>query len=209
MRHRTNALGSIISAILFVIVLMVFSFSFLVSYEDASYFCDVKVFSLNTCIYIQKDGETVYTVEGKKLRFLEDPLKLYKNGDLVNEMGDDYNLFSQDDHVLIVDGIETLVMEGQLNFFGDSYRISKINEDGSLTHLATAKFNLFNTKGTVMDVNGDVIAEFKSSLFRRDFAIYIYDNSNIDDEAFIMIFSSYYSDNSFDTSSSSSSSNNN
>ncbi len=93
-------------------------------------------------------------------------------------------------------------MVGLFKIFGESYDIYNKDEE----KIANVTFNTFNTNGEMYDVDGNLIADFNSKLFMNDFEVRITDNCNLDEKTVLMIFCSYYSDQSADAKASSSSS---
>ena len=82
------------------------------------------------------------------------------------------------------------VCDGKIKWFADSYDV--FNKDGD--KIAYVKFNMWDTKGTMVDMDGNVIAKYNSAWSRYDYIVSIYDNCPIDDESILMIFASYVSD---------------
>lgn len=156
-----------------------------------TFHCDVKSLNLNTKIIVSDDsGSQLYTVEGNILRFLEDPLTLYGSDD--NKLAyasDQYHLINQDSHVIVSNDSEDVELVGNFKLFGDSYDI--YIEGQKVAH---AKFDSLNTYGTLCDNDGNVIADYKSTIFFNDYTVQVVDNNLFTDQVIIMIFASYYSD---------------
>lgn len=130
---------------------------------DKIYQCDGKVLSLNTEISVN-DGE--YTIDGNILHLWEDPLTLTdSNGSKLGIAGDDYNLLSQDDHYIKV-GDNEIIMKGKISVFGEYYTIIKNGEE-----IGFADYNMFDTEGTVKDMEGNVISRYESIIFMKDFNV--------------------------------------
>lgn len=167
------------------------------------YECNVKIFRLSTTIEIDKEGKDFAKVSGNIFRFITDPLTMY---DLANNKtayaDDSYHLIAQDSHSIYVDDIRTAEMVGLVKFFGESYDI--YDKDGE--KIATVTFNTFNTNGEMYDIEGNLIADYNSKLYRKDFDVRIKENCEIDEKTVLMIFCSYYSDQNADSQSSSNSS---
>jgi len=160
-----------------------------------SYDCDVKVFKLNTDISISSNGEKVYSVSGNILRLLTDPLTLYDaDGKVLATAGDEYHIVNQDTHWIITDS-EEIKMVGNFNLLGESYDIY-INDE----KVAFAKFNNLNTYGTIVDNDGNIMADYSSRLFFKDYSIQITEHNIFSDAATNLIFASYYSDQAADSS---------
>lgn len=64
--------------------------------------------------------------------------------------------------------------------------------------VAFADYNMFDTKGTVKDMEGNVISRYESIIFIRDFKIAYNENSLLSEEEVLLIHASYYSDKVFD-----------
>jgi len=88
----------------------------------------------------------------------------------------------------------TAEMVGKVELFGEEYDI--YNNDGK--KVATVEFNGSNTDGEMYDTNGVLIADFNSKLGFYDFDIRITENCKLDEKTVLMIFCSYYSDQSAD-----------
>lgn len=167
------------------------------------YKCDVKNFRLSTTIEIEKENEKFAKVSGNIFKFLTDPLTMYDlKENKIAYVDDSYHLIAQDSHSIYVDGAMSVEMVGLVNFFGESYDI--YNKDRE--KIANVSFNLFNTNGKMYDTNGNLIADFNSKMFLNDFDIRITEKCNLDEKTVLMIFCSYYSDQSADAKASSNSS---
>lgn len=168
------------------------------------YQCDVKSISLSTKIDIDKEGEDFVKVRGNLFRFITDPLTMYDlEGNKIAYAGDAYHFIAQDSHSINVGDTVTAEMVGLVDFFGESYDIYNTDEE----QVAEVSFNMFNTKGEMYDMDGNIIADFYSKLFFNDFTVRIYDGCELDENTVLMIFCSYYSDQKADSSSGGSSSN--
>lgn len=162
------------------------------------YKCDVKNLRLSTTIEIDKEGENFATVNGEILKFLTDSLTMYDlNKNKIAYADDSYHLISQDSHSIYVDGIFSVEMVGLVKLFGESYDI--YNKDGE--KVANVTFNTFNTNGKMYDTNGNLIADFNSKFFFNDFDVRISEECTLDEKTVLMIFCSYYSDQSADSNS--------
>lgn len=160
------------------------------------YECNVKIFRLSTTIEIDKDGKDFAKVSGDIFRFITEPLTMY---DLANNktayVDDSYHLIAQDSHSIYVHDIRTAEMVGLVKFFGELYDI--YDKDGE--KIATVTFNTFNTSGEMYDMEGNLIADYNSKLYREDFDVRIKENCEIDEKTVLMIFCSYYSDQNADS----------
>lgn len=161
------------------------------------YKCDVKNFRLSTDIVVEQEGKKVAQVTGNIFRVVEDPLTMKDaKGNKIGYAGDDYHLIAQDSHVIIVSGVVTAELVGKWDLFGETYYIY----DSEGQRIATAMFNWTNTYGKIVDTDGELLAEYESFVLFKDFDVRIAEDCPIDDCTVIMIFSSYYSDQSYDNS---------
>ena len=159
------------------------------------YKCDVKNIRLSTDIIISSAGEEIGKVSGNIFRIVEEPLTMKDmNGNELAYAGDDYHFIAQDSHVIISDGIVTAEMVGLFNIFGEKYDI--YNSAGE--KVANIEFNWTDTYGKMHDVNGNLIADYKSFIFFNDFKLRISDDCPLDETTTLMLFCSYYSDQSYD-----------
>lgn len=157
---------------------------------DRQYKCDVKSLNINTKIVINDDKGNTLTAKGNIIRLIEDPLTLYNNQNQKIFYADDtYHLIKQDAHCIIGENDEKLELVGDFNIFGDSYVIYR---DG--IEIAKAKFNALNTRGKLCDNDGNIIADYTSRFLFNDYIVQTKKNSSLSEEAILMIFASYYSD---------------
>lgn len=189
-----RAKTAIIVLIVFNILLVVIStLSF--SYKEGegnskTYNCDVKNIRLSTDIEVNKDGEYIKKIKGNVFKIVTDPLTLYdKNDKKLGYASDEYAIVNQDTHMLRV-GKTFYIMHGKIKILGEEYEL--LDEDGN--YIGMCEFNYLNTKGMIKNANGEVVANYKSKLFFRDFDVVIYENCEIEDDAILMICGSYYSD---------------
>lgn len=156
---------------------------------------DVKLLRLNTEIQIHKDGSQLGVVKGNILRLITDPLVYYDtNGNKIAYADDSYHFIAQDSHSITVGDKVTAEMVGKFKLLGEEYSI--YNDNGNL--MANAEFDFLNLNGKITDINGNVIAVYRSTPVLKDFTIYISPNCKIDESTIIMICCSYYSDKSYD-----------
>lgn len=198
-----------IMACVVVIGLLIGAFMLLGHKKDigpcTEYQCDVKMFRLSTTIEIDKEDEDFAKVSGNIFNFVTDPLTMYDlNKNKTAYADDSYHLIAQDSHSIYVNDVKTAEMVGLIKFFGEAYDI--YNKDGQ--KIAKVTFNALNTNGKMYDNNGKLIADFNSKLFFNDFDVRILEECDLDEKTVLMIFCSYYSDQSADASSSDSSSSN-
>lgn len=160
------------------------------------YKCDVKNFRLSTTIEIDKEDEDFVKVNGNILRFVTDPLTMYDlEENKIAYAGDAYHFIAQDSHTIFVDETFAVEMVGLVDFFGESYDIYNMDKE----RIAKVTFNLFNTSGEMYDEEDNLIADFSSNLFFNDFNVRISEKCNLDEKTVLMIFCSYYSDQSADS----------
>ena len=151
--------------------------------------CDVKVFRLNTDIQISSDGVYLFSVQGNIIKFLTDPLRLCNSeGKEIASAGDEYHIVTQDTHWILT-ATEEIKMVGNFTIFGDSYEF--FVDDEKVAH---AEFNAFNTYGTLVDNDGNIMADYTSCIIFKDYAVQVTNNNIFSDEAINLIFASYYSD---------------
>jgi len=196
MKKRGNFIRLVISCLLICIVFLGCEATIP---EDVrvTYNCDVKVFSLNTKIKVSKNGDEIGEVTGDIFKFIEDPLTFKdKNGNAIAYAGDSYNFFAQDDHGIYLNNEFVYDMKGNVTFIGESYEIY----DKDKSFVAKVSFNGSNTSGKMYNSSDVLIAEYTSGYLNKDFDIHIYYKCDIDENAIIMIFSSYYSDYAADSS---------
>lgn len=161
------------------------------------YDCDVKNLRLSTDIQISSNNKKVGSVTGNIFRIVEDPLTMSDTeGNKMAYAGDDYHFIAQDSHAIIVGDTVTAEMVGLWDLFGETYDI--YNTDGE--KIARAEFNYLNTAGEIYDADGTLIATYGSFVFFKDFTVKISNDSEIDPTTLLMIFCSYYSDQSYDNS---------
>lgn len=159
------------------------------------YKCDVKNFRLATTIEISKDGNYFSKVTGDIFKFVTDPLTMFdSDGNRIAYAGDTYHLIAQDSHSVFVNDEVSVEMVGKVELFGEEYDI--YNRAG--TKIANVKFNVANTDGEMYDTNGNLIADYNSKLGFNDFDVRITKKCNLDEKTVLMIFCSYYSDQSAD-----------
>lgn len=167
------------------------------------YQCDVKNLRLSTTIEIDKENEDFVSIKGNIFALFTDPLTMYDLEDnKIGYAGDAYHFITQDSHSIYVNDEISVEMVGLFKIFGESYDIYNKDEE----KIANVTFNTFNTNGEMYDVNGNLIADFNSKLFMNDFEVRITDKCNLDEKTVLMIFCSYYSDQSADAKTSSNSS---
>lgn len=160
--------------------------------------CNVKAISWNTDITVSSEGKEVYSITGNIFKVVTDPLTLYDtSGNKLAHAGDNYNLITQDNH-MITTSSERLKMVGHFNILGDSYDIC-VNG----VKVAFAKFNALNTYGTIVDNDGNLMADYTSRFLFKDYTIQATDKNFFSDEALNLIFASFYSDQAADSRSSS------
>lgn len=165
------------------------SFEALQSKDGREYYCDVRNLTLNTKIVVSRDGETIGEIMGDIVTLLTDPLRMVKDGEVYAWADDNYNVINQDDHAIFVDGAYQFTMIGEFNFFGDSYHIK--DEKGN--KLGYASFNATNTHGNIYNAKDELVAEYSSNYFLKDYTVMVY-TDDFDDTALLLLCASYYSD---------------
>lgn len=159
------------------------------------YDCDVKNFRLSTDIHISSNDQKIGKVSGNIFRFIEDPLTMTDSDrNKLAYAGDDYHLIAQDSHAIVVGDTVTVEMVGLTRLLGNAYDIYNV-EGNKIAH---ANFNSLNTGGELYDAEGKLIATYSSFVFFNDFTIKISEDCEIDTTTILMIFCSYYSDQSYD-----------
>ena len=112
------------------------------------------------------------------------------NGNTIGYAGDAYGFISQDDHGIYIDGIFDVNMCGNVDLWGESYKLK--DDKGNV--IGNVKFNFSNTYGEITDANGNIIALYKSAPLMNDYKVIIYDNELCSDLSILMIVASYVSD---------------
>lgn len=165
--------------------------------SHTTYECDVKNFRLATTIQIYKDDKKFGEVRGNLVNFVTDPLTLYdKEETKVGYAGDAYHFIAQDSHAIYVNDEFSVEMVGLVDYFGESYKIYDYDEK----LVAEVTFNTLNTSGEMYDVDGNLIADYQSKAYANDFTVRISENCTLDENTVLLIFCSYYSDQSYDNS---------
>lgn len=169
----------------------------------STYNCDVKwILRLKTTIEVEGDainGEVKGNFAYGLFKKVHDPLEFHDaSGNLIAKASDVYHFISQDDHC-IVDSEDNVmaVMEGQFQLLGEKYKIY----DAEKNYIGYLQVGMTSTYGGLYDVNGKLMATYKSHFLFKDFELTIDEEAPLSDEAIIMLFASYYSD--FDADSSS------
>lgn len=169
----------------------------LTSDDYRTYECDYKSTSLSqTKIETTVGGEPVVIKGGAIAKmWITDPLVMCNSeGNVIANAGDAYGIVSQDDHAIYVDDEFAINMEGKFSLVGNSYKL--VDADG--TTVGALKCNWTDTAGYVSDVDGNVVATYKSMLGMNDYTVKICDNNICSDEALLLIFASYVSDAKYD-----------
>ena len=153
------------------------------------YYCDYHTISFRTKISYTKDNDN-YEITGNFITFLTDPLQLSKNGTVIGRADDSYNIISQDDHAIVINGVFEIDVAGNFEIFGNSYEL--YDADGN--KVGSASFNTFCTDGSIKDIDGNIVAKYRKDIMFNDYDVTIYDNTLCSDEAILMIIASYVSD---------------
>ena len=158
------------------------------------YECDYHTISLNTEISTQIDGVEV-TISGNLFKFITDPLKMTDpSGNVLATADDSYNIISQDDHSIVVDGEFEVCIAGNVDIIGESYDLYDRNGN----KVGYADFSAFGYSGGIYDVNGNVAAEYSRAFAMNDYTVTVYDNDICSDKAMLMLVASYVSDYHYD-----------
>lgn len=170
--------------------------------NETTYDCDYKTLSpFKTRITTEVDGETV-EITGNLIHLFTDPLTMKdSNGNIIGDASDKYCLFTNDDHVISLDGKVEAVMTGDFNIVGKSYQI--YNASGE--QIGAFKRSLLGYSGTITDMNGNLIAKYGKYPFMNDYSVTVYKNDKLSDKAILLITASFVSDDRADSASSSSS----
>jgi len=161
------------------------------------YNCDVKNFKIATTINIDKDGKEFVKVKGNVWTFVTDPLTMYDMDDKkIAHAGDAYHFVAQDSHTIYVDNNFACEMVGLVDLLGESYEIYNQEQN----KIAKITFNATNTSGQMYDMEDNLIADYSSNFFFNDFTVRISEKCELDEKAVLLIFCSYYSDQSYDAS---------
>ena len=194
MKKRVIRIGTCVAVICVLIVAVLSSIKKDIG-PCTEYQCDVKLLRLSTTIEIDKDNENFVTVSGNIFKVVTDPLTMYDlDKNKIAYADDTYHLISQDSHSIYVDGTLTAEMVGLVKVFGEAYDIYKDGEK-----IAKVTFNPFNTKGEMYNANDELIADYYSKLFFKDFEVRITEDCTIDENTVLMVFCSYYSDQAADS----------
>lgn len=154
------------------------------------YVCDYKSLNVNTKITTVIDDKEIFIV-GNIIKFLTDPLTVKDaDGNILGYAGDAYGVIEQDDHGIYVDDNFEINMCGNFEMWGNRYKLK--DAEGNI--VATAEFNMLNTKGQMIDTNNNLVATYSSSLLENDYTVTIYDNDVCSDMSILMIMASYVSD---------------
>ena len=154
------------------------------------YQCDYKSLNMNTKITTTFDGKEI-SIVGDIFKIVTDPLTVKDSeGNLLGYAGDAYGVISQDDHGIYIGKEFDINMCGNVMLIGNSYNL----KDAEGNTVATASFNMTNTGGSIVDIDGNLIAEYSSSIIANDYTVTIYDNDICSDLSILMIMASYVSD---------------
>ncbi len=182
-------------AIIVIAIIVIYTSNVKSALENATtYACDYRCLSLfKTSIEVKMDKQEYATIEGKSVKFVQDPLILKKDSDTVGKADDEYHFINQDSHSITV-GDETIEVVGEFELLGERY--SLYNSKGE--SIGTVRTNLWGTKGIISDNNGSIVAEYNSGWLRKDYSVTVSNDSKISDDTILLIFASYVSDYSFD-----------
>jgi uncharacterized protein YxjI len=191
---KFNKIFIIMCAIFLAIAIFVAVLAPIKTPEDAvsRYMCDVNPFALKTCVNIKNsDGTELYNVNGEYFSAFEDNLVMQDTcGNIVREMNDNYNFITQNDHTILDGNGFLYICEGNVNFMGNSYQVF----DNKKEQVGNVWFDAFNTRGTISNMDGEIVAQYNSKLFCSDYVVSIFENCAIDEASVLMMFASYVSD---------------
>lgn len=158
--------------------------------ECRIYNCDYKSLNLNTKVTTVLNGEEI-SISGNLFRIVTDPLTAKDaSGNVIGYAGDVYGFIEQDDHGIYIGNTFDINMCGNFDWWGESYELK--NSEGDI--VATVEFNASNTKGSIVDTSGNLVASYSSSIFANDYTVSIYENDVCSDLSILMIMASYVSD---------------
>lgn len=181
---------SLLVAILMIVSLLTYGSAEIKTGTDRVYKCDYKTLSMNTKITTTFDGEEI-SITGNIFTLFTDPLTVKDSkGNVLGYAGDVYGFISQDDHGIYIGKEFEINMCGNVDLWGESYEL----KDSKNNIVATAEFNNSNTRGSIRDIEGNLIATYSSSYFMNDYTVTIYDNNICSDMSILMIMASYVSD---------------
>lgn len=160
-----------------------------------TYECDYHTLNLfRTRIITEVDGQKV-TIEGNIVKLIEDPLVMKDaDGNILAEASDKYNIIDNDDHSILVDGQIEVVMSGEFNLIGKSYKL--YNKDGE--QFGAFERSVIGFGATIKDMNNNLIAEYSKSII-GDYTIKVYDNDYISDKGALMTTAAFVSDDIYDS----------
>ena len=157
----------------------------------SQYNCDYKVISMTLNVDVVGNDESKYNISGEFFSKYEDNLKMKNVDDEVVKVSDDhFNFISQNNHTIMSGDDVEYICDGKIKFFADSYDVY----DAEKNKIAYVSFNMLDTVGVMIDMDGKEIARYDSSLLGYDYVITIFDECDMDDESVLMIFASYVSD---------------
>lgn len=181
--------------IIIIIILTMFIFTSCANYEPGAngriYECDYHTFSFNTKITTTINDKEV-SITGDILTFIEDPLKMEDDTNIIAKADDSYNFIGQDDHAITVNGKYEITIHGNFKILGEKYDLYKKD-----TKVGYAEFNTTHTSGAIYEGN-KVVAVYSKPFILNDYDVTIYDNTLCSDEAILMIVASYVSDYHYD-----------
>lgn len=168
-----------------------------------TYKCDYKTLAFNTKIVTEMDGKTI-TIKGNIFKDVTDPLVMVdSDGNVLGEATDTYRLFTNDDHAILIDGKVDVIMTGDFNIIGKTYKLYDIdgNQIGKFERSA-----ILGISATITDIDGNIIADFSRSPLCNDYTVKIYNNEKMSDKSILLIMASFVSDDKADSKSKSDSS---
>lgn len=183
-----NKIYIIVSAIVAVIALIAACFTISPASGEIVYFCDHHPMSQHIDIDVSNNkNDVVYKITDIFFDYTDSIVLDDGRGNAIRELYN-YDFVSKNDHV-VLNGNGTMYgceSEG----VGDANAPRKVF-DNKRAQVGTIEYNRARTKMQLKDVDGTVVAECASSVFRTDCAVTIFDGCQFDNTAVIMMFLSY------------------
>ena len=160
----------------------------------AQYYCDQKAFSPYINLKIKEVGNNklLYKIKGEFGFSAVDNLTMEDaNGNKIGYSDDEYKEKYDNDHYIFIDGDLRYHFKGNAKTLAIVYKVYNTDEEV----VATADFSSTEEKGyALIDLEGNILAEYGHSMFSDDFVVSIYEDCPIDDRSVILMFASYHSD---------------
>ena len=164
---------------------------------ETQYNCNYKLVSMTLNVDVVGSNNNDYNIYGEFFSAYEDNLTMKDaGGEVIKVSADDYNFISQNNHTIMKDDTVEYICDGKIKIFADSYDVY----DADSNQIAYVSFNMWDTVGVMIDMDGKEIARYDSSLLGYDYVVSIFDGCEMYDESVLMIFASYVSDKRADSS---------